>query len=88
MQEGSLDRLEKTVEEIVRLVLALQEENACLKQEMMQQKEDLEELRKENLAKTKSIERFESDRQRIRSRVERMLRQVSALEEAAKESTL
>ncbi len=76
--------LELAVLKLVERVNDLQAENTDLRQEIQQLKQDLEELNKENQTNNLLIERFERDRLEIRSRVERVIRQVATLDDSAR----
>jgi predicted RNase H-like nuclease (RuvC/YqgF family) len=62
-------------------VQALQSENMNLRKEIRQLKQDLEEFEKENDSKRQLVRRFEHNRLKIRSRVEKILQNIATLEE-------
>lgn len=70
----------------VRLLQTLQSHNASLREEASKLERDLEELKRENQEKSELINRFENDRLKIRSHVERAIKRVAVLEEPVRES--
>lgn len=86
MSESALDRLEHYVSQITSRMQDLKGENAELRERIDSLQEELEELRRESLTKGQSIENFMQERLEIRSRVQRIRKNLSTLE--AKESTL
>lgn len=77
----ALADLETRVERAVQRLRSLDTENQTLRQEIQQLREDLEEARKDKDTKNRVIKQLESDRLRIRSRVERVLQKVQAMEQ-------
>jgi len=86
VSESALDRLEHYVSQITSRMQDLKGENAELRERIDSLQEELEELRRESLTKGQSIENFMQERLEIRSRVQRIRKNLSTLE--AKESTL
>lgn len=79
--ESALTHLQDRLLRVVELVQALQSENTRLKQEFQQLRQELEELKNADQAKSDLLERLQNDRLNIRSRVERIVRNLAALEE-------
>lgn len=81
MSTEALDNLESRVVHVVELLGSLQNENRTLKEEIQQLRRHLEEVKKEENNKDKLIQQFKNDRLKIRSRVEKIMEKVIALEE-------
>ncbi|MBI4445767.1 MAG: cell division protein ZapB [Acidobacteria bacterium] len=88
MSDDAFIRLQERVFRAVEVLRNLQKQNASLKQEVEQLRRDLEELKKQSQFNSQMVERLQSDRLKIRARVERILKNVTALEEPSGESTL
>ena len=86
MCDSALTRLEQNVAGILLLLERLQAENGELKSTVRRLTDDLEELRKEIRVKGEMVRRFEAERDDIRSRVEKIMRKVAALEKPGKEA--
>ncbi|MGH9339958.1 MAG: hypothetical protein ACRD1R_10330 [Acidobacteriota bacterium] len=86
MSENSLAHLEQSLCQVLDLLKALQAENEDLNKEIQELKQHLEELKEANQLKSQQIERFESDRLKIRSRVEKIVRNIADLEEPIRDS--
>ena len=86
MCDSALTRLEENVAGMLQLLKRLQAENGELKSTVQRLTDDLEELRKETRVKGETIRRFEAERNDIRSRVEKIMRKVAALEKPGKEA--
>lgn len=87
MSEGVLTRFEELVAGVLDLLEKKQAENTELKRVIQQLRNDLEELKRENRAKCELIEHLENDRSEIRSRVEKIMKRITALEKPARESS-
>ncbi len=83
---SDLAHLKESVARAVEFLRALQTENASLRQTVLKLQHEVEELKSENQEKYELIHRFKNNRLRIRSRVERAIKKVAALENPAKES--
>ena len=81
--EGSLAFLHDRLFQVSELVQALRSENVNLQKEIRQLKKDLEELKTENVSKSQLVRRLEHNRLKIQSRVEKVLQNVTTLEERA-----
>lgn len=86
MCDSALTRLEQNVAGILMLLQRVQAENGELKSTVRRLTDDLEELRKETRVKGEMVRRFEAERNDIRSRVEKIMRKVAALEKPGKEA--
>lgn len=86
MTENALERLEKLVARAAELLVKVQAENTELKSMVYKLQDDLEELRRENSAKGEIIEQLKNDRLEIRSRVNRIMNRIAALEKPVRES--
>lgn len=81
MAESALAQLQDRLFRVTELFQALRQENAGLKGEIQQIKQDLEELTKEIQLKSQRMKQFEQDRLRIQSRADRILKNVATLED-------
>ena len=86
MSENVLNRLEEYVNRAASRVHDLEGENAGLQKQIGSLQEELEELRRESLTKGRDIEHLKNERLELRSRVQRIRKNLTTLE--AKESTL
>lgn len=86
MSENVLDRLRDYVNRTASRVHDLEGENAELQEKIDGLQEELEELRRESLTKGRDIEHLKNERLELRSRVQRIRKNIATLE--AKESTL
>ena len=81
--ESSLALLHDRLFQVSELVQALRSENVNLQKEIRQLTKDLEELKKANVSKSQLVRRLEHNRLKIQSRVEKVLQNVTTLEERA-----
>jgi len=65
----------------------IQEENTSLRQEIGKLRKDMEELERENRERAERLRELDSQRSRIRARVEKVIENISVLEEREKGST-
>jgi len=86
VSENVLDRLRDYVNRTASRVHDLEGGNAELQEKIDGLQEELEELRRESLTKGRDIEHLKNERLELRSRVQRIRKNISTLE--AKESTL
>lgn len=70
--------LEVSTEEVVRLLVRLQNENASLQEKIDQLNRELEELGRDNQIRNGAVERLRRD---VKSRVESIMEKVSTLEQ-------
>jgi arsenate reductase-like glutaredoxin family protein len=84
--ETALARLETSTARVAEFLAQLKAENAELKRIIQQFKDDLEGLKLANRAQCELIEQLENDRLEIRSRVEKIMTKISALERPVRES--
>mgnify|MGYP001330471265 FL=1 len=80
--EDALAQLKSRVVQAVELVDGLQTENRDLKEEIQKLRKDLEGAKEDKSTKNRLIKQLKSDRLKIRSRVEKILQKVDALEES------
>lgn len=83
----SLSQLEASLTQLVEKWRGLQEENTSLKEEIGQLRHNLEELKRENGERVKRLLELDSQRSQIRSRVEKVIENISVLEKKEKGST-
>ena len=81
MSTRDLDKLEKRVTQVVAVMSTIQAENQKLRKEITELRQSLEEIRKDNSIKNRRIQQFRKDRLKIRSRVEKILERVNALDQ-------
>lgn len=81
MSTNVLDDLEKRVKQVVELLSSIQAENQNLRKEITELRQNLEEIRRDNSVRNQHIQQFRKDRLKIRSRVEKILAKVNALEQ-------
>ena len=87
MTDSALARLEESLARVIELLKKVQAENSELRTVIQQHKDDLEELKKENCVRGEIIEKLESDRLEIRSRVEKIIAKIGTLEKAVGEAS-
>lgn len=87
MPEDAFSRLEQTVEQAAELIKGLRAENASLKEEMLELRREFEALRTEQQRTSQRNETLEKERLKVRTRVERILGALAALEEPPKGSS-
>lgn len=80
--EDALAQLKRRVVQAVKLMDGLQTENRDLKEEIQKLRKDLEGVKGDKSTKNRLIKQLKSDRLKIRSRVEKILQKVDALEES------
>jgi len=81
MSTEVLEQLESRVERAVQFLSRVKEENENLQEEIRQLKRDLEEVTRERRNKDQLIGRLRLDRSRVKSKVEKILERVIALEQ-------
>jgi FtsZ-binding cell division protein ZapB len=81
MSNKSLDQLEARVTQVVQLVSSLQTEKKTLEEEVEKLRRNADKIKEEKSTKDQLVKQFENDRLRIRSRVEKIVKKVVALEE-------
>ena len=81
MSNKSLDQLEARVTQVVQLVSSLQTEKKTLEEEVDKLRRNADKIKEEKSTKDQLVKQFENDRLRIRSRVEKIVKKVVALEE-------
>jgi len=79
--EKTLDQLETRVIQAVQLLSSLQKEVRTLEEKVQKLRRSLEEVKKDDKLNNQVVKQFRNDRLRIRSRVEKALRKLTALEE-------
>lgn len=84
MSQNVLDQLEDYVSRVASRLKDLKAENVELRKRINDLQEELEESKRESLAKGKDIENFMHERLELRSRVQRIRENIATLE--AKES--
>lgn len=80
--EDALAQLKYRVVQAVKLLDGLQTENRDLKEEIQKLRKDLEGAKGNKSTENRVIKQLKSDRLKIRSRVEKILQEVDALEES------
>jgi chromosome segregation ATPase len=83
----SLSRLEESLTQLVEKWRGLQEENTSLREENGKLRHKLEELERENRERVERLLELDSQRSQIRSRIEKVVKNISVLEEQEKGST-
>ena len=86
MSEKPLDQLENYVSRVALLAQDLRDRNAELETKIDKLEAELEELREESSAKGRDIKNLKHERLELRSRVQRIRKNIAALE--TQESTL
>ena len=86
MSENPLAQLEDHVNRVVACLKDLESENFRLKERIEQLVEELEELKREGLARDRHINNLKHERLEIRTRVKRIRENLAALGTPVKES--
>lgn len=78
--EDAFSRLEKALQRALERMRSVQQENDLLRQQAGRLKQELEGLKGEEERKCQLLEKYESDRVEIRSRVAKALDKIAGLE--------
>jgi chromosome segregation ATPase len=82
-----LNQLEARVVKMLELLTQVKAENEALKEEVRVARHQLEDARRAADEKDQLIQKFEDDRLRIRSRVEKIIERVDSLEQTREMQT-